>query len=130
LLRPKDKNIQTMKRVAWLLLTAFCTAAVQMLPADGLELRAGDCRCCRPGACGMPGCCLPASAGTRTVNLSPSPGELRQISVLRTQPARYSEEFYSPFAQAETFHIGLQASDEPTDDPVVPLFKAHCCLLI
>jgi hypothetical protein len=118
-----------MKRLTWLLLAFFCTTLVQVLPADGL-VKAKLCPCCHPGACGMPGCCPPpASASTvftstQSVRVSSSP--VRKTQLVRSAAAK----FYALFVEATAVRGPLLASAQAAPAANVPLFKAHCSLLI
>lgn len=121
----------SMKRVVWLVLAVFCAALVQVQPADGWGAKARRCSCCHSGACGMPGCCPPpapapvasSSAQAECVQSVPVPA--------RAQAGRgAADNFYAAFVEATQVRAGLHTFAKAATAANVPLFKAHCSLLI
>ena len=115
-----------MKRLAWLLLAVFCTAMVQVRPADEIAPKAMTCPCCQPGPGAMPGCC-PAPASTPAgFSLALSASAATRLPALR----RMEEKFYASFFEPAAVRAALSASAEAAPAACVPLFRAHCSLLI
>src|SRR5580658_7344016 len=121
-----------MKRLSWLLLTLFCTFAVQVQAVDGLNAKAKSCCCCcHPGACGMPGCCPPASSGPTALNSQ----QATKLASSQTERKRQAvrglvEKFYVRFVEVADLNSAQGASAEAAPSAIVPLYKAHCSFLI
>src|SRR5580698_2085550 len=116
-----------MKRAVWLLLAVFCAALWQVQPVDGVGAKA-RCHCCHPSACGMPGCCASA-----TTACSPARAEdgARLSAPTRMQAARSrTETFYASFVETDSKSGPSFASARAVPAARVPLFEAHCSLLI
>lgn len=117
-----------MKRVVWLVLAVFCAAMAQVKPVDGLGAKAKPCSCCHPGACGMPGCCASTSTAC-------SPAQVETVRSLaaprRAQAAPgISGTFYAVFVEPIAKGSPLFASARAAPAASVPIFTAHCSLLI
>lgn len=120
-----------MKRVVWLALTVFCAALAQVQPVDVLGAKAKPCACCHPGACGMPGCCPSPASGPVAFNSAqaecvrsvPAPGRAQLVRGL-------PDTFYAAFVEPTAVRGPLLASARTAPAASVPLFKAHCSLLI
>jgi hypothetical protein len=118
------------KRFTWLLLAVFCTALVQIQPVEGL-VKAKTFPCCRiPGACGMPGCCAP----TPSSPLADRPGQATlALSVVcrKVLPARtVAKNFDCFFLEEANTRSSIVAAAHAAPAADVPLFTAHCSLLI
>jgi hypothetical protein len=117
-----------MKRVVWLVLAVFCAALAQVQPVDGLGAKAKCCRCCHPGACGMPGCCASAQTAPSTAqaeNVGRLAAPRRALSAGSAADIFYSA-FVEPAASSGPLFVSAQAAPSAS----VPLFRAHCSLLI
>jgi hypothetical protein len=121
-----------MKRLVWVILAVFCASLGQVQAVDTLGTKAKPCSCCHPGACGMPGCCPPLSSA------SPVPETARAAEVAR-QPSSRQTRLKREWAQG--YHFSLVALAEIARQRAapaigrasaanVPLFTAHCSLLI
>lgn len=120
-----------MKRAVWLVLAVFCAALAQVQPVDGLAAKAKSCPCCHPGACEMPGCC-PSPASTPVAFNSAQAECVKGVPAPnRAQPACGSADtFYAAFVEPIAVGGLLLAADQAAPAANVPLFKAHCSLLI
>jgi hypothetical protein len=120
-----------MKRLAWLLLAVFCTALVQIQPAQGMPAKAKACACCPvPAGCGTTDCCPPAAFAAVTLGAEASeqasPAASRSERTVRGAAAL----FYASFVEPAALRPVLPASAQAAAAASVPLFKAHCCFLI
>ena len=120
-----------MKRFAWILLAVFCTALAHVQPVDPVvQPRRSGCGC--GGRCGMPDCALPAAHAPSAFVTE------RSVTVSRPESRRDDRPRLGTFV--EKFFVSIDApvarrtsgSAPPPFAPAdrVPLFKAHCRLLI
>jgi len=121
-----------MKRLVWIVLAVFCAALGQVQAVDTLGAKAKPCPCCHPGACGMPGCCPPISSASPVFEAAPAAEVARQLSPWRTRLTReWAQGFsFSLAALAEITRQRTAPGAERAPAAKVPLFTAHCSLLI
>lgn len=118
-----------MKRLAWLLLAVFCMAAVRVQPVGRLAM-AKTCHCSHPGACGMPGCCPQPSSARPLSSPAESVRESLFAASREAKPACATEKFYLSFVEPGALRPASPASANAAHAVGVPLFRAHCSLLI
>ena len=119
-----------MKRIAWILLAAICSAFVRVQPVELAQC--GQCVCCHckvPGACGMPCTQTPTPA---PLLFAAEPGALLAHPASRgAQLARASGvKFFESFVGSTTEKVASVASAPAVRAASVPLFRAHCSFLI
>jgi hypothetical protein len=121
-----------MKRLVWLLLAVLSTAFAQVQPVVSPLTNNESC-CCgdgSAGACGMPDC-APAPAACQSGLTLQTPAaqrtEARKLSpAARVKPGCYFAKFGSRPALTPAWRASLAGAPAAH----VPLFKAHCSLLI
>lgn len=120
-----------MKHLVWLLLTVFCTALAQVQPVTPLQ-QSEACSCCGEGvsACGMPDCApAPTTTPVSFVLSAPSTSLRAEAQRVAVEPKTSDEPFYFRFVDARlTSRVAM--SDVRASLAGVPLYKAHCSLLI
>jgi hypothetical protein len=100
-------------------------------PVDGLGAKAKHCPCCHPGACGMPGCCPPLASAPTAFSSVQAECVRSVLAPHQAQPARgFADAFYAAFVEPTNVRGSLLASANAAPAASVPLFKAHCSLLI
>ena len=119
-----------MKRIAWLLLAVLCTMLVQVRALEPLKQRAcGRCHCAQHGACGMPDCGQPVCAASQAPAASEPnrslAAEERRDHVVSDAPSF----FFTPACRA-ILPSRLPAGSDDGPAARLPLFRAHCSLLI
>jgi hypothetical protein len=121
-----------MKRVVWLVLAVFLAALAQVRPVDALEAKGKACPCCHPGSCEMPGCCPQTSSAPTSINLAQMEAVGSLPAPRFAQPASrlFEGAFYSLFVGPVATRGPLVASAKAAPPAPVPLFQAHCSLLI
>jgi hypothetical protein len=120
-----------MKRLVWILLAVVGTAFAQVQPVT-LTSPHHKCTCCccgGDGSCGMPGCLPPAPARTQlTAN---QPASITVTAARRVaEPVRTAEKFFAAFVEPAAAFAASRAPERVTPPASVPLFAAHCSLLI
>ena len=119
--------------MAWLLLAVCCTAFVRVQPAESLECCPSVCSHCKvPGACGMPCGRAPAPTPAPMMFASEKPSRISKPAREKDSgPARFSEQkFYAPFVEIAEPSVALDAPALLAPAAPVPLFRAHCSVLI
>jgi hypothetical protein len=129
---PTDINPLGMKRMAWLLLAVCCTALVRVQPVEPLACCQSSC--CHnklPGSCGMP-CGQPAPTPAPMMFAAESPARISKPAPKRdSSEGRLSEQkFYLPFIEIAAPSVALDAPASLAPAAPVPLFRAHCSVLI
>jgi hypothetical protein len=121
-----------MKRIAWLLLAVICMSFVQVQPLEPLKARTCRCSHCKaPGSCGMPGCAQAACPAGPVVTTAGEPSRAAAVAPRKERqsvPARM-EWFLIP-ARPAILPLLPVAATFAANGPRVPLFRAHCSLLI
>lgn len=121
-----------MKRLVWLILAIFCAALGQVQAVDALGAKAKPCSCCHGEGCSMPACCPPPSAASSMLETASTAEVARPPSPRRARLAReWAQGFcFSLAALAGTSrqHHAPARAQSPAAN--VPLFTAHCSLLI
>jgi hypothetical protein len=123
-----------MKRLVWLLLAVLAPVLVQVQPVT-LAAPAHHACCCRcgdcNGSCGMPGC-LPPPASSSALPVSAQPAKLAAVELRRVgQPvARACEKFFAAFVASAVVPVALRSPARIAVPARVPLFRAHCSLLV
>ena len=121
-----------MKRLVWLLVLAFGTAFAQVSPVDVRVIPTESCGCCEtPGACGMPDC-GPAPVSAQPVSSPSCPVRISRLDTRRGAPAPHAvrEKFYVQFLPPVSVRPVLPVTLAAAPPASVPLFQAHCRLLI
>jgi len=118
-----------MKSLVWLLLAVVGTALVQVPPPD--TAKAKTC-CCHPGMCEMPGCGSPPPASALTaLSSAPSVRAAKLPASRKAQAVRDGMvKSFALFVEPAAVRAALLASAEAAPAAAVPLFRAHCSLLI
>ena len=114
-----------MKRLAWLWLVLLCTALVQAQALPEPD-PAPSCPCCHPDACNRPVCCPPASAALPIASSVPT--TVSPDAGRKTRALQRAERF--PTAGATSLRLAPLVSAGAAPAVRVPLFEAHCSLLI
>jgi hypothetical protein len=121
-----------MRRIAWVLLAVICATFVQVQPLG--TLKAPTCRCdhCKaPGSCGMPGCAQSACPAGPVATMAAEPSRAPAAVARRERPARPARtEWFLVPASPHFIPILPVAATYAGGGPRVPLFRAHCSLLI
>jgi hypothetical protein len=123
-----------MKRLVWLLLAVLAPVLVQVQPVV-LSAPAHQACCCGcgecGGACGMPDC-LPPPASSSTLPVSAQPAKLATVALRRVnQPvARECGKFFAAFVTSAAVPVARISPARIAAPASVPLFKAHCSLLV
>jgi hypothetical protein len=116
-----------MKRIAWILVALFCTVVVQVRPLDGLKAKA--CCCCHPGACAAGGCCT-STASQTALDSAQSVREAESPTLRKAEAARDAAPFYLLVARPRVIRFAVPTPPSAEQASCVPLFRAHCILLI
>ena len=121
-----------MKRIAWLLLAVLCTTFVQVPRLEPLKARSCGCSHCRvPGSCGMPGCGQAACPAGPVVTTACEPSRAATVEARRERPSGPARmEWLALPVSPALLPILPVAAAFAADGPRVPLFRAHCSLLI
>jgi hypothetical protein len=131
---PDPILLAPMKRLVWLLLAVLAPVLVQVQPVvlsaprhQACCCNCGDCN----GACGMPGC-LPPPASSSTLPVSAQPAKLAAAGLRRVgQPvARECQRFFAAFVASAVVPVAMRSPARVAAPAGVPLFKAHCSLLV
>jgi hypothetical protein len=123
-----------MKRLVWLLLAVLAPVLIQVQPVV-LSAPTHQACCCGcgecSGACGMPGC-LPPPASSSTLPVSAQPAKLATVALRRVgQPVvRECERFFAAFVKSTTAPVAMRSPARIAAPASVPLFMAHCSLLV
>jgi hypothetical protein len=117
-----------MKRIAWLLLAVICTTFVQVPRLEPLKARSCGCSHCRvPGSCGMPGC---GQAAGPVVTTACEPSRAATVEARRERPSGPARMEWLALPVRPAVLPILPVAAFAADGPRVPLFRAHCSLLI
>jgi hypothetical protein len=121
-----------MKRIAWILLAVLGTVFVQVQPLAPLRSTACRCmHCAAHGACGMPGCAQAACPSTQVSATACEPSRPAGVEARKDLPAGPARTELLPApARPGIIPILPVAAMLAEDGPRVPLFRAHCSLLI
>ena len=121
-----------MRRIAWVLLAVVCATFVQVQPVEPLKAR--TCRCMRgkaPGSCGMPGCAQSACPTSPVATTAGQPARAPAAEARKERPCgRARTEWFLVPASPHFLPILPVAATFAGGGPRVPLFRAHCSLLI
>jgi hypothetical protein len=120
-------NSLPVKRLAWLLLAAFCTALAQVQPVDLPVTKHVGCCCEQSGACGMPDCSLPPALPQPVPSLQ-APAEVAQVAA--PLPRGVGQVFYVLISPRPASAPAWDPSVCATAPASVPLFREHCSLLL
>ncbi len=128
-LRPRARgpSMDSMKRLAWILLAVLCAALVQVPPAEAMLAQPKCCHCCQmPGAGEMPCCAAPSAS------LPPALAAESSARLDRQAPAacRAITFFRICWVEPAAIRPALPASAAAVRSAGVPLFKAHGRFLI
>lgn len=120
-----------MKRFAWLVLIAFCTALAQVRPADLPAMLQEACGCCEePGACGMSDCApLPVASQPSLIGQTPA-GQRAEARRLTPVPRSRPENFHAKYDCRPALVPVLHAPRVAMAPAGEPLFRVHCSYLI
>jgi hypothetical protein len=121
-----------MKRLVWLLLAVFGTALVQVPPAALAASAHRSCCCCGgDGSCDMPSC-PPAPASSPVRCTLGQPAQVAGVEVSRAVPAprRAGENFCAALVAPAAVSAAATSPTRVTSAANVPLFTAHCSLLL
>lgn len=120
-----------MKRLFWLFLAVLGTAFAQVQPV-ALASPRQVCPCCAGnGSCGMPDC-PPPPVSARTMLVAAEPARIVVAEARRAgEPARPNgKKFFATFVEPVAVPAAVLAPDRVQPPASVPLFAAHCSLLI
>jgi hypothetical protein len=96
-----------------------------------VTVKAVTCPCCHPGMCGTPGCCPPPASAPTVFNAAQSVRRAGLTASRRAQAVRtVTAKFYVSIVEPVGVRTLLPASAKAAPPARVPLFKAHCSLLI
>jgi hypothetical protein len=119
-----------MKRLVWVVLAAFCVAFGQVQSVCSLDVKAKCCSCCRPGACGMQGCCPGASSASLAFKSAQTSDLARQAVPRRARLVWAGQSYVSFAALAELSAMRHAPALVLAPAANVPLYVAHCSHLI
>jgi hypothetical protein len=121
-----------MKRLGWLLLAVFGIALAPVRPVVLAVEGHRSCGCCGgDGSCGMPSC-PPPPVSSPVLGTLDQPVRIAGIEVRRAAPTprRAGGRFYAAFVSPAAVSVAARSPARVAAAAGVPLFEAHCSLLL